>query len=437
MILRTALLIVLVGCGWPSVSAADECGGSIPCQCGDKVKSDYHMTAHLGPCTKHGLSVASDVTLDCRNHVVCGPGGRGEHFGIYLAKGTTRATVRNCEVTGFMRGIRLQGAHHNRLIDNQVHHNGDSSGHTGYGIDVAAASTANGLQGNRVHDNADEGIHVGAGSDQNTLISNHVFANFRENLYVLRANGGVFQHIITHGGVNSLFLKHAVFNRFENNAFHDRTEALRGDSHGNQLVNNDFINAGLHFQAYKEGATLTRPTRNMVVGGTIVEAKPCVRFSGASGNLVKGVRLSRCTTAVVSTGVGTAIENTLIGMALKPDAISLDERSRLRVGWPLEVSVKDANGLGRGGVKVQGFDVHNNLVFGAVTAPDGHIPIQEVMQYSQSGSARTYHTPHKLQATANGRIASQTVTIDSDKVVTLYPFPNRRLKENVQPIEAL
>jgi parallel beta-helix repeat protein len=175
MILRTALFIVLVGCSWPPISAADEYGGSIPCQCGDKVKSDYHMTTNLGPCAAHGLYVASDVTLDCRNHVVRGPGGRGEHFGIYLAKGTTRATVKNCEVTGFIRGIRLQGAHHNRLIDNQVHHNGDSSGHTGYGIDVAAASTANVLQGNRVHDNADEGIHVGAGSDQNTLLTFPVY----------------------------------------------------------------------------------------------------------------------------------------------------------------------------------------------------------------------------------------------------------------------
>jgi parallel beta-helix repeat protein len=426
MILRTALFIVLVGCGWPPVGAADECGGSIPCQCGDKVRSDYHMTTDLGPCSEHGLYVASDVTLDCRNHVVRGPGGRGEHFGIYLANGTTRATVKNCEVTGFLRGIRLRSAHHNRLIDNQVHHNGDSASHTGYGIDVAGGSTANVLQGNRVHDNADEGIHVGAGSDQNTLIRNHVYANFRENIYVLRSNGGVFQHNITHGGMNSLFLKHATFNRFENNTFHDRTAALRGDSHDNQFVSNEFLNAGLQFQAYKEGATLTRPTRNVVAGGTIFEGKPCVRFAGASGNLVKGVRLSRCGTAVVSTGMGTAIENTLIGMVLKPDAISLDERSRLRVGWQLDVSVKSANGSALGGAKVQGLDAHNNLVFNAVTAPDGHIPLQEVIQYSQSGSAKTYDTPHTLRAMANGKTASQKVAIDSDKVVTLSIPPAHR-----------
>ena len=111
---------------------------------------------------------------------------------------------------------------------------------------------------------------------EHTLIRNHVYDNFRENIYVLRSNGRVFQHNMIHGRVNSLFLKHATFNRFENNTFHDRTAALRGDSHDNQLVRNDVLKAGLHFQAYQEDATLTRPTRHGVAGGTIIEATPCV-----------------------------------------------------------------------------------------------------------------------------------------------------------------
>lgn len=426
MILRTALFIALVGCWLPLVGVAGECGGSIPCQCGDKVRSDYRMAADLGPCPGHGLYVASEVTLDCRGRVMRGPGGRAEQFGIYLAQGTTGATVKNCEVTGFLRGIRLKGAHHNRLIDNQVHHNGDSASHTGYGIDVAGGSTANVLQGNRVHDNADEGIHVGTGSHHNTLISNQVYANFRENIYVLHADRGIFEHNTTYGGVNSLLLKHAAFNRIENNTFRDRTALIRGDSHDNQFVNNDFIDAGLHFQALKEGAALTRPTRNMVAGGTIVKAKPCVRFSGAFGNLVKGVRLSRCANDVASTGAGTSIENTVIGIALTPGDISLDKCSRMRVGWQLDVLVKDAKGSAVGGARIQGFDVHKNLVFEAVTAPDGHIPTQEIIQYSREGPALTYHTPHTLRVTANRMTASQKIAIEANKIVTLSLPPAGR-----------
>lgn len=384
------------------------------------------MTADLGPCPEHGLYIASDVTLDCQSHGIRGLGGRTEQFGIYLVRDTTRATVKNCEVTGFLHGVRLRSAHRNRLVDNHVHHNGDVGRHTGYGVDIAGGSTANVLQGNRVHDNADEGIHVGTGSHQNTLISNHVYANFRENIYVLRSDGGMFQHNTTDGGVNSLFLKHATFNRFENNTFRDRPALIRGDSHDNQFVNNDFINAEVHFQVFKEGVVLTRPTRNVVAGGTIVGAKLCVRFSGALGNLVKGVRLSRCATEVASTADGTSIENTVIGVALKRGSVSLDERSRLRVGWQLDVSVKDANGSPVGDARVQGVDVHKNSVFEVTTGPDGQIPTQEVIQYSQGGVALTYDTPHTLQVTANLMTTSQKVTIDTNKAVALTIPPARR-----------
>ena len=306
-----------------------------------------------------------------------------------------------------------------------------AASHVGYGIDIAGGSTANLLQGNRVHDNADEGIHVGAGSHQNTLISNQVYANFRENIYVLRADRGVFQRNTTRGGVNSLFLKHGAFNRFENNSFRERPALIRGDSHDNQFVNNDFINAELHFQLFQEGAMLTRPTRNVVEGGTIVEARPCVRFSGAFGNLIKGVRLSRCAPAVASTGDGISIENTVIGIGLKPGDLSLDERSRVRVGWQLDVTVQDTNGAAIGGARVQGFDVRNTLVFDAVTAPNGHIPTQEVIQYSRTGTTSTDHTPHTLRVSAHQTTASQKVSIDTNKTVTLS-IPCQPLNQTTQ-----
>jgi hypothetical protein len=220
--------------------------------------------------------------------------------------------VKHGGVTECVRGLRLQGSHHHRLIDHQGHHHGDSTGHTGYGIAVAGGATANVLQGNRVPDHADAGLQVGAGSDQHTLIRTHGSANFREHIDVLRSNGGVCQHPMTHGGVHSRFLTQARFPRCEHHPFHDRTAALRGDSHDHQVVRHDGLKAGLPVQASQEGATRTRPTRHVVAGGTIVAARPWVRCSGASGHLIQGIRLSRGATAVVSTGGGTSIENMLI-----------------------------------------------------------------------------------------------------------------------------
>lgn len=388
--------------------------------------TDYQMTTDLGPCPRHGLSVAGGVTLDCRHYVIRGPGTPSQHYGVSLSGDTSGATVKNCEVTGFRHGIRLRGVHRNRILDNNVHHNGDTIAHSGYGIDVAAGSTDNLFQGNHIHHNADEGIHIGTGSHRNMLIGNQVYDNFRENIYVLGAERGVFKENLTQGRGNSLYLKHAALHRFENNTFRDRTAVIRGDSHDNQFIGNDFVNTGVHFEALKEEAALTHPTKNLVSGGKIAGAQHCLRFTGASGNLIQDTQLSGCSVGVSSTAAGAGVENTLIGVTLHPREISLDDKSLLRIGWHLAVSVKDAGGSAIGGARVRCFDVHKNLVFDASTAPDGKIPTQDVIQYTQNGPTRTSHTPHTLHVTATRATAIQEVSIDSHKAVTVTMPPAGR-----------
>jgi parallel beta-helix repeat protein len=415
------LLLVCIGGPllYPEAGRAGDCGGSIACQCGDKVIANYQMTADLGPCAVHGLHLSSNVTLDCGKHVIRGPGNQSQHYGIHLTSGTRGATVKNCEVSGFMHGIRLREAHRNLIINNDTHQNGDAIGHTGYGIDVAGGSTENSFQGNRIHHNADEGIHIGAGSHRNTLLGNQVYDSFRENIYVLRSEGSLFKENVTRGGKNSLLLKHAALHRFENNTFHDRTALIRGDSHDNQFMGNEFVNTGIHFEAFQEGATLTRPTKNLMLGGKIVGAKQCIRFTGALGNLLKDVRLDKCGEEVVATGLKARIENTLIGMRLSPGKLSLQDNALLHVGWQLDVSVKDAKGAAIGGARVKGFDSLNTLVFDVVTIANGKIPGQDVVQYSQQGSTRTTHTPHTIQVTTDHGPVSRQVAVEGNAAVVI------------------
>ena len=47
-----ALLLGALVLGLTAAADAAICGGSIPCQCGDTVGSDYLMTADLGPCPR-------------------------------------------------------------------------------------------------------------------------------------------------------------------------------------------------------------------------------------------------------------------------------------------------------------------------------------------------------------------------------------------------
>jgi hypothetical protein len=74
-----------------------------------------------------------------------------------------------------------------------------------------------------------------------------------QNMYVLHADWGVIKNSLTRGRGNSQPLKHTAFHRVENNTLHDRSALIRGDSHDNQFIGNDFISAGVRFDALQEG----------------------------------------------------------------------------------------------------------------------------------------------------------------------------------------
>jgi parallel beta-helix repeat protein len=176
-----SLLLVILAV--PALEAAN-CGGAIPCKCGDTVTSNYVMPADLGPCSGHGLSLASGVTLDGNGRRISGPANGSDFYGVYL-RGMTGGTVKNVVVTGFRHGIRLRDAHGNQILDSKAFRNGDFSAHVGYGIDVAISSSNNTFRNNLVYDNADEGVHLGSGTGDNTFVGNSVYNNFHENIYLL------------------------------------------------------------------------------------------------------------------------------------------------------------------------------------------------------------------------------------------------------------
>ena len=252
-------------------------------------------------------------------------------YGIYLRE-STDSTVKNITVTGFYHGIRLREAHRNRIINTEVSRNGNFTAHSGYGIDVAKGSTENYFEGNRINHNADEGIHIGTGGHRTTMVNNEVSDNFRENIYVLRSNHGIFQKNTTRGGkANSVYLKHGAFHRFEQNQFFDRPTRIRGNAHDNQFIDNTFVNAGIHFQAYQEDSGLMRPSKNVVSGGEIRGARYCLRFSDAFDNTVRNTTLSQCQHWIAAEAADQHIENTLIGLNVAPERISTDGRSRFHI----------------------------------------------------------------------------------------------------------
>src|SRR6185295_4947076 len=105
--------------GLTASAMAAECGGSIPCQCGDTVGSNYLMTADLGPCPRLsgadtvGLRVRPGVTVVCQGRSITGPGDLlKDSFGIRVgtSSGSSGMTVRGRSASRFWWGIHVDSA---------------------------------------------------------------------------------------------------------------------------------------------------------------------------------------------------------------------------------------------------------------------------------------------------------------------------------------
>ena len=157
-----ALLLAMIA---SNASAAD-CGGAIPCSCGDTVTSDYTMASDLGPCSSHGLIIgADDITLDCGGHSITGDGGTG-NIGISF-NSRTGVTIKNCRLSGFGYGIYSANSNSSTLTDIDASYNSQS------GIRLSAGSSSNVLANITAGGNAQYGIFLDTSSNSNTLTGNN------------------------------------------------------------------------------------------------------------------------------------------------------------------------------------------------------------------------------------------------------------------------
>jgi parallel beta-helix repeat protein len=424
--LIAALATVLGTWAGAGAAGAGSCGAGVACQCGDTVTEDYQLVQDLGPCSGHGLLVKSNVTLDCRGSRITGPGDASGQVGILLngrpGAEVAGATVKNCHVSGFRRGIRLRSASGNVIAGNTAVGNGDRVKHVGYGIDVSAGSANNLFEGNRVQGNADEGIHIGPGSHKNRLVANVLSDNHRENLYVLSADGGVFvRNTFGGGGINSLYLKDASGNRFEGNTFVGRTARVVGHARDNEFVNNTFSGTGLHFTAYK-GDPRRAPGGNRVTGGSIAAPAECVRFTASGGNVIADVSLARCGTAVRAESPSGPTSNTVVGEM--PDRVQLDGASTLNLARPLTVQVQEPTGAPVPAAQVEARDAAGRAAFTVATDETGSIPAQVAIAAARTGAGTAARSPLTLTVTKPGyRTETRPVppTGPASLVITLEP----------------
>lgn len=308
--------------GWATVALAADCGdGVAACTCGDTVIASTTLAADLGPCADSpALTVKSGVVLDCAGRSVTGTGCKTHSWYGILLDDAVGSEVRNCRVSSFKRGIRIDGGRDNRIIGNQSFNNWS------YNIEIAGGSTGNVIQGNTVSNNSaaclrsDEGIHNGSGSHNTQILGNTVTNSRNENIYVLNSRGvQVVGNQSSETDSASIFLKNAQNVYVARNTVTKGSITVRGESYGNTFEDNSITGGrGYLFEAHKDESDdpspgyWRYPRRNRVVGGAVRDPitipnttiKPCLRFEGSYKNQVEGLALDAACTAPSQTPDG-------------------------------------------------------------------------------------------------------------------------------------
>jgi parallel beta-helix repeat protein len=255
-IAASVLLLTVVLCG--SASAAN-CGGAVPCQCGDRVVTDTVLTSDVGPCPWGldttelvGLRVDSQVVLDCDHHRIIGPGDSlKQEFGVKFGsqnRPIDGATLRNCDISGFWWGIHVTSSTNVVVEDNVIHDNGwkdPATNGTGYGIDIAdiaLAGTTNQVivRRNQVHDNGDEGIHL-SNSSGVELSDNALDDNGKQQIYLLLSQQSRVTGNHATGGFQGLEVRQSTGNAFSYNQWtQSPLNQLETNSVDNSFVYDDF-----------------------------------------------------------------------------------------------------------------------------------------------------------------------------------------------------
>ncbi len=341
------LLAIGLGLLVPAVADARECGGRKICRCGDHVTRDYELIGSLGPCKKHGLTVRAGVTLEGGGHVLRGSRAKSSS-GIMLDEKSSGAVVRNLEVTGFERGIRLAGVNGAKIENVQSHHNGDPVAHKGYGIDVARGASNNVIQNVHVHHNADEGIHIGNDARGNRVVSSRFEENYRENVYFLENEGNSLEgSSLVGGGASSVFIKHARNVRVEGNTIDGRGIQVRGESSGVMIIDNQLTGQGLTIQPYSKGPRGKTVPRDITLsGGKISTEKPCVRLIEARDVKLKAAGLD-CATSLELNGNSDvqALDTLIRRVSCRGPGVAREEKTA-------EARFVDAGGKPVSGVEV-------------------------------------------------------------------------------------
>jgi len=172
--LKKVLLIIIFILSL-SVVNADECGGSVDCNCGNRLSSSHVMNYDILNCGDDGLVIWGDnIELDCNGHKITGTGKDDDGIRLYMRN---NITIKNCYISNFGRGINVaEFCDHNFFINNTITENKD-------GLYLFTASN-NIIESNNISGNLWTGLTLEQFSNNNYIFNNTIQNNFEKGLYV-------------------------------------------------------------------------------------------------------------------------------------------------------------------------------------------------------------------------------------------------------------
>jgi parallel beta-helix repeat protein len=213
---------------------------------------------------------SDNVTLDCGGRSIVG----NLPVGIRL-EDRTNVTVRNCQVSGFVRGFLILNSVRNVLLGNTANHNQ-------FGFALAGAS-GNHLGGNTANNNEFAGFAPGL-SIGNTFSGNTANLNGRNGFEIhLSSNANVFlENTANNNGAAGFGVANSLNNRFVANTANGNENGF-GLSQSNDTVLEDNTAIRNSFAGFALGES----SNNTLVGNRAKNNAVGMYFVSSSFNLVE------------------------------------------------------------------------------------------------------------------------------------------------------
>jgi hypothetical protein len=101
---------------------ADDCGGAIPCSCGDILVEDHVMTYDLNDCVGNGIEFGNDdLELDCNGYLIDGDD-TGTDYGVKDLN-YNNTEIHDCIISEFYYGLYAGMTYNSNIYNNEIHSN--------------------------------------------------------------------------------------------------------------------------------------------------------------------------------------------------------------------------------------------------------------------------------------------------------------------------